>query len=156
MHFFVRLWPLFLSFALLSISTSVRSLRSLATPNGDAQSRLPQPKGFGPFSQDRQYGTKNKIQSLHCGTYTRRITKLELTKLNVIDWGGELASDQRLSGLASDTEYRARSAKHNANFQSINKDTTRIQSITKHQLTKRNAVDWGAEFTSDQRLSGLS
>ena len=37
----------------LSIGTSVRSLRSLATPNGDARSRLPQPKGFGLFSQEK-------------------------------------------------------------------------------------------------------
>ena len=32
--------------------------------------------------------------------------KLQLTKRNVVDWGGELASDQRLSGLARERSER--------------------------------------------------
>ena len=76
LHFFRSATPLFLSFALLSISTSVRSLRSLATPNGDAQSRLPQPKGFGPFSHDRQYSTKHHILSLQLDARIQSFAKL--------------------------------------------------------------------------------
>ena len=76
LHFFRSATPLFLSFALLSISTSVRSLRSLATPNGDAQSRLPQPKGFGPFSHDMRYGNKQQILSLRCSTRSQMLCLL--------------------------------------------------------------------------------
>uniref|UniRef100_A0A2A4Z971 Uncharacterized protein n=1 Tax=OCS116 cluster bacterium TaxID=2030921 RepID=A0A2A4Z971_9PROT len=54
---------------------------------------------------------------------------------NVVDWGGELASDQRLSGLARERSERARpseatkcpwgaSAQYNANFQSISYQLT--------------------------------
>ena len=93
---------------LLSVSTSVRSLRSLATPNGDAQSRLSQPNGFEPFSHDRQYDTKSQMLSLQLGTKTQSIAKLQLTKRNVVKLGGELASDQRLSGLARERSERAR------------------------------------------------
>ena len=86
----------------------MRSLRSLATPNGDAQSRLSQPSGFEPFFHDKQYSTKQKILRLQRGTKTQHFAKLELTKRNVVDWGGESASDQRLSGLARERSERAR------------------------------------------------
>ncbi|PCI86451.1 MAG: hypothetical protein COB24_09820 [Hyphomicrobiales bacterium] len=92
-----------LSFALLSISTSVRSLRSLATPNGDAQSRLPQPKASDPFPT---ISTRLQILSLSGRTEIRSFAKLELTKHNVVRLGGEFASNQRLSGLARERSER--------------------------------------------------
>uniref|UniRef100_A0A2A4YZT5 Uncharacterized protein n=1 Tax=OCS116 cluster bacterium TaxID=2030921 RepID=A0A2A4YZT5_9PROT len=76
----------------------MHSLRSLATPNGDAQSRLSQPNGFELFSLDMQYGTKHQILSLQRGTETQSLAKLQLTKRNVVKLGGEFAADQRLSG----------------------------------------------------------
>ena len=74
--FYVRLRLSFSPTYRWASSTSVRSLRSLAAPNGDAQSRLSQPSGFEPFSHDKQYSTKQQILSLRRGTETRSFAKL--------------------------------------------------------------------------------
>ena len=108
MSLFVRLRLSFSPTYRWASSTSVRSLRSLATPNGDARSRLSQPKGFEPFFHDKQYSTKHQILNLQRGTKTRCFAKLQLTKRNVVDWGGEFAHHQRLSGLARERSERAR------------------------------------------------
>ena len=90
-----------------AIGTSVRSLCSLATPNGDARSRLSHLR-FEPFPHDRQYDTKQQILCLRCRTGMRRFAKLQLTKHNVVKLGGASALDQRLSGLARERGERAR------------------------------------------------
>ena len=71
MSLFVRLRLSFSPTYRWASSTSVRSLRSLATPNGDARSRLSQPKGFEPFFHDKQYSTKHQILNLQRGTKTQ-------------------------------------------------------------------------------------
>uniref|UniRef100_A0A2A4YXD9 Uncharacterized protein n=1 Tax=OCS116 cluster bacterium TaxID=2030921 RepID=A0A2A4YXD9_9PROT len=83
----------------------VRSLRSLATPNGDARSRLSHLR-FELFSHDRQYRTRQKILSLQWGTEAQSFAKLQLTKHNAVRLGGEIAPDQRLSDLARERSER--------------------------------------------------
>ena len=48
------------------------------------------------------------MQRLQRGTKTQSVTKLQLTKRNVVKLGGASASDQRLSGLARERSERAR------------------------------------------------
>ncbi|PCI89051.1 MAG: hypothetical protein COB24_00810 [Hyphomicrobiales bacterium] len=69
--------------------------------------------------------------SLLYSTEMQSFAKLELTKLNEIRLGGELTSDQRLSGLARERSERTQCQAKNS-FQSINNQPTVFQQHLLH------------------------
>ena len=58
------------------------------------------------FSTIGSMATKSQMLSLQRGTGAQSLAKLQLTKCNVVDWGGASAPDQRLSGLARERSER--------------------------------------------------
>ena len=112
-----------------------RSLRSLPRLTATRSRACLSLTASNLFPQDKQYDTKSQMLSMRWGTETRNVTNFQLTKRNVVDWGGDSAPDQRLSGLARERSERARPSEatkcpwgavpsKNADFQSINNQLT--------------------------------